>query len=133
MSVRIHPKHAGVLIDDVSDVVAKMQGLNRQGVEFSIDDFGTGYSSLSYISQLPVHELKIDQSFVQSIGDRRAGDGVIETVISIANHMSMRVVAEGVETKKQAEFLFKTDANVVMQGFYYARPVAVTQWRASLK
>lgn len=123
----------GVLIDDVSDVVAKMQGLNRQGVEFSIDDFGTGYSSLSYISQLPVHELKIDQSFVQSIGDRRAGDGVIETVISIANHMSMRVVAEGVETKKQAEFLFKTDANVVMQGFYYARPVEATQWRASLK
>lgn len=122
----------GVLIDDISDVVAKMQGLSRQGVEFSIDDFGTGYSSLSYISQLPVHELKIDQSFVQSIGDRRAGDGVIETVIAIANHMDMRVVAEGVETKQQAEFLFTTDANVLMQGYYYARPVNASEWRASL-
>lgn len=122
----------GVLIDDISDVVAKMQGLSQQGVEFSIDDFGTGYSSLAYISQLPVHELKIDQSFVQSIGERRAGDGVIETVIAIANHMDMRVVAEGVETQAQAEFLFNTDANVLMQGFYYARPVDVSQWRASL-
>lgn len=123
----------GVLIDDVSDVVAKMQALSDQGIEFSIDDFGTGYSSLSYISQLPVHELKIDQSFVQAIGQRRAGDGVIETIVAIAKHMDMRVVAEGVETEQQAAFLANTDADVVMQGYYFARPVEATQWRASLK
>ena len=79
-----------------------------------------------------MHELKIDQSFVQSIGDRRAGDGVIETVISIANHMKMRVIAEGVETQQQADFLYHTDADVIMQGYYYARPVNVSQWRATL-
>lgn len=122
----------GVLIDDITDVVSKMEGLSRQGVEFAIDDFGTGYSSLSYISQLPVHELKIDQSFVQSIGGRRPANGVIEAVVAIANHMGMQVVAEGVETKKQADFLYQTDTNVVMQGYYYARPVEMSVWRASL-
>lgn len=122
----------GVLIDDITDVVSKMEGLNRQGVEFAIDDFGTGYSSLAYISQLPVHELKIDQSFVQSIGGRRPANGVIEAVVAIANHMGMRVIAEGIETKQQADFLYKTDVNMIMQGYYYARPIEASLWQASL-
>ncbi len=121
-----------LLLDDLSDVISKIENLTKLGVQFSIDDFGTGYSSLSYISRLPVHELKIDQSFVQAIGDRKAGDAVVETIVSVANHMGMRIVAEGVETEQQAAFLRQLDPTIVMQGYLYARPAAVTAWRASL-
>ena len=121
-----------VLLDDLSDVISKIGNLRKKGVQFSIDDFGTGYSSLSYISRLPVQELKIDQSFVQAIGDRKAGDAVVETIVSVANHMGMRIVAEGVETEQQAEFLRQLDASIVLQGYLYARPTEVTAWRASL-
>ncbi|WP_404401303.1 EAL domain-containing protein [Idiomarina seosinensis] len=122
----------GILIDDLADVVVKMERLSYKGLQFSIDDFGTGYSSLAYLSKLPVSELKIDQSFVRAIGDRKSGDGVIEAVVSFANHMDMRVVAEGVETKKQCDFLFSADADIVLQGYYFARPVAAATWQASL-
>lgn len=122
----------GILIDDLADVVVKMERLSYKGIQFSIDDFGTGYSSLAYLSKLPVSELKIDQSFVRAIGDRKSGDGVIEAVVSFAKHMEMRVVAEGVETRRQCDFLFHSDADIVIQGYYFAHPVAAATWRASL-
>ncbi|MGM0525372.1 MAG: putative bifunctional diguanylate cyclase/phosphodiesterase, partial [Pseudomonadota bacterium] len=122
----------GVLIDDVSNVVAKMDRLTNQGVQFAIDDFGTGYSSLAYLSRLPVHELKIDKSFIDAMFDPRVKNGVIETIISVANHMSMRIVAEGVETQQQADFLYSADSAIIMQGYHYARPVDMATWRASI-
>ncbi|RUO75956.1 EAL domain-containing protein [Idiomarina seosinensis] len=123
----------GVLIDDVSNVVAKMDRLTNQGVQFAIDDFGTGYSSLAYLSRLPVHELKIDKSFIDAMFDPRVKNGVIQTIISVANHMNMRIVAEGVETQQQADFLYNADNAIIMQGYHYARPVDIATWRASIE
>src|SRR5690606_21485706 len=100
-----------LLVDDVEDITLKMKTLKETGVQFSIDDFGTGYSSLSYLNQLPLDELKIDQSFVQDIGDK-GKEKIVETVVSMGNHLGLRVVAEGVETLKQVEYLQKQSAQI---------------------
>ncbi|MGI0154303.1 EAL domain-containing protein [Pseudidiomarina sp. WS423] len=119
-----------LLVDDVDDVVAKMKALQKSGVQFSIDDFGTGYSSLSYLSQLPLHELKIDQSFVQGIGEEEK-EQLVETVIAMGNNLNLRVVAEGVETKQQVEFLSACSAQVVCQGYYFAKPIPASEYLAN--
>ncbi|MBF0256163.1 MAG: bifunctional diguanylate cyclase/phosphodiesterase, partial [Gammaproteobacteria bacterium] len=87
-----------LLIKDVDNVIGKMQQLTRLGIHFSIDDFGTGYSSLAYLKRLPIHELKIDKSFVQVAPTNSEDAALVDTIIAIAQHMRLRIVAEGVET-----------------------------------
>ena len=111
----------GVVMREVDSVVRRMHELTRHGIRFSIDDFGTGYSSLSYLKRLPIHELKIDRSFVQDAPYNANDAALVEAILSVAKHMQLNVVAEGVETKAQAQFL--TDrAQLVQQGYLYGRP-----------
>ncbi|MCH8500886.1 MAG: EAL domain-containing protein [Aliidiomarina sp.] len=113
-----------LLLDDVHAVSAKMRELSRRGIEFSIDDFGTGYSSLSYLSDLPLQELKIDRHFVMGIGNPRQ-EKIVDMVISMSEHMNLRVVAEGVETKEQVDYLLAESPQIICQGYYFSKPLPV--------
>jgi EAL domain-containing protein (putative c-di-GMP-specific phosphodiesterase class I) len=117
----------GVVIDNVSDVVAKMSELTALGIHFSIDDFGTGYSSLAYLKRLPVDELKIDKTFIQDAPNDPGDAAVVETILSVARHMHLKVVAEGVETEEQARYLRQL-ANITYQGYLFGKPDAAETW-----
>jgi len=119
----------GLLIDNFNDVVTKMHALTAMGFRFSLDDFGTGYSSLAYLKRLPIHELKIDKSFVQDAPSNPDDAMLVETVLEVARHMHLEVVAEGIETQAQADFL-NARATVVHQGYLYGRPEPAAVWFA---
>ena len=122
----------GLVIDDFDDAVAKMRALAALGVEMSLDDFGTGYSSLAYLKRLPIQEIKIDRSFVHD-APTNADDGVlVEGILSVARHFGLRVVAEGVETRAQADFLSLRAPDIVYQGYLFGRPEPSEQWLARL-
>ncbi|WAK03493.1 EAL domain-containing protein [Methylobacter sp. YRD-M1] len=121
----------GLMIADMSDVVAKMTELTGLGVHFSMDDFGTGYSSLAYLKRLPIHELKIDKSFIQDAPVDANDAALVEVILSVAQHLQLRVVAEGVETQVQADFL-NARGPIIHQGYLYGKPEPVESWHARL-
>jgi diguanylate cyclase (GGDEF)-like protein len=100
-----------------------LQGLKQLGIKISIDDFGTGYSSLQYLKRLPINQLKIDQSFIREIPSDANDVAIVQTIIAMAHHMNLEVVAEGVETAEQLNFLKKYQCHTV-QGYFYSKPVA---------
>jgi len=110
-----------LLMDDVSEAVAKMNDLNQVGFLFALDDFGTGFSSLSYLKNLPLNCLKIDQSFVHDMLDDPEDAVIVETIITLAKSLKLKVIAEGVETHEQAMAL-KALGCELMQGYYFGRP-----------
>lgn len=112
-----------LVIRDLADVVSKMTALRLLGVHFSMDDFGTGYSSLAYLKCLPIQELKIDRSFITDANDA----ALVETILSVAKHMKLQVVAEGVETQGQVDYL-NSRGDVIHQGYFYGRPMPVETW-----
>lgn len=121
----------GLAIADIDAVIRRMSELTALGLHFSIDDFGTGYSSLSYIKRLPIHELKIDKSFVQDAPLDPNDAALVETILSVARHMRLQVVAEGVETPAQAEFLAsRVDPAqpLIYQGYLYGKPAPADDW-----
>jgi len=126
----------GLVIDDLGEAAVKMEELAALGIHFSVDDFGTGYSSLAYLKRLPIHELKIDKTFVQDAPDDPDDAALVETILAVAEHMHLKVVAEGVETEAQAAFL-NARAQVIFQGYLYGRPepaeVWLARWRACEK
>ncbi|WP_386080375.1 EAL domain-containing protein [Vreelandella sp. F11] len=105
--------------DDARD---KMLALKERGVRFSLDDFGTGYSSLAYLAQLPLDQLKIDQSFVQQVLESQANAAIVESTIALAESLNLEVIAEGVETKAQQAWLLAHDCHAY-QGYLFGRPV----------
>ena len=111
-----------ILIDDVQGVLSKMEELNRHGIHFSIDDFGTGYSSLSYLKKMRVDKLKIDQSFIRDIVNSPDDQAIARTIISIGHSLGLTVIAEGVETAEQLEFLRDLGCDEV-QGYFINHPV----------
>jgi len=121
----------GVVIGDITEVIARMNRLRNLGIRFSLDDFGTGYSSLSYLKQLPIYELKIDRSFVRDVVDDVNDAALVDAILSVARHMGLQVVAEGVETQAQADFL-NARQTIIHQGYLYARPMDVNAWCLSL-
>ena len=94
----------GLLIDNVDETVQRMDELVTMGIRFSIDDFGTGYSSLGYLRKLPLYELKIDRSFVQDTPTDPGSTAIVQSILSMAHHLGLNVVAEGVETKSRQHF-----------------------------
>lgn len=117
----------GILMEDIEGSISKMQTLAALGIQFAIDDFGTGYSSLSYIRNLPVQELKIDQSFIKGIPQQVNDVAMVNTIISVARQLSLRVVAEGVETFEQNAFC--QQEGLWAQGYYIDKPLPIAQWQ----
>ena len=118
-----------VLLDDVEYTIAMMQALKSLGVRFSMDDFGTGYSSLSYLRRLPLDQLKIDRSFVLDI-DTNPNDAVIvQTIIGMSKNLRLEVLAEGVETEEQLEFLTRHGC-FAFQGSLFSPPLPVADFES---
>lgn len=120
-----------LVLKDVADTITKMQQLKKNGVRFSIDDFGTAYSSLSYLTQLPIDQLKIDQSFVRNLGVKPSDAIIVQTIINMAKNLGMEVIAEGVETHAQREFLEGADC-LEYQGYLYSKPLELDAFTAYL-
>jgi diguanylate cyclase (GGDEF)-like protein len=112
----------GILIENIEDTIAKMNALKAMGIRIAIDDFGTGYSSLAYLKQLPLDQLKISNDFVVDIDTDRNGEIIVDTIISMARHLGLDVVAEGVETAAQLRFLEQRGCRI-FQGFYFSKPL----------
>jgi len=113
-----------LLIDDPDRVAATLTTLADLGVRLSLDDFGTGYSSLAYLSALPIHQLKIDRSFVARLGEGPECDTLVSGIIHLGEGLGLEVIAEGVETAQQAEHLLELGCHLA-QGYFFGRP---QQW-----
>ena len=120
------------LMKELQNVIPALHRLNEIGVEISIDDFGTGYSSLAYLTTLPISELKIDRSFVRDLGVTHQSSAVVTAIIALARSLSLRVVAEGVETLRQMEELYRLGCSM-MQGFLISRAVAPEELQSWLE
>lgn len=118
-----------VLMADADETAVKLDELKRMGVTISIDDFGTGYSSLSYLKRFPIDLLKIDRSFVDGLVTDPNDTAIVTTIIVMAHALKMRVVAEGVETREQQEFLLQHRCEEV-QGYYFSRPLPANDLKA---
>lgn len=114
----------GVLITDTKNALIKIKKLDWLGFKVSIDDFGTGYSSLSYLQRLPIHELKIDKSFISRIPESKEDVAIVDSIIRLAQSKKLTIVAEGVETQEQVNFLRKQPENILIQGYFYSYPVS---------
>jgi len=121
-----------LVLDNIDESIRKMEELIALGAKFAIDDFGTGYSSLSYLSRLPVDQLKVDQSFVRDIITDQHDATIVQAIISMAHSLGMDVIAEGVETEEQREFLALRKC-LVYQGYLFAKPAPVDELEKKLK
>ena len=111
-----------LLVDDIQQVIYKMRVLKAAGIGFSLDDFGTGYSSLSYLRRLPMDELKIDHSFFRNALTEEADAAIVRTIVVLAQSLKLRLIAEGVETERQKEFLIRHGCHAY-QGFLFGEAV----------
>ncbi len=118
-----------LLVTNVEDVIAKMNALKDRGVTFSLDDFGTGYSSLTYLKRLPLDQLKIDQGFVRDILSDANDAAIARMVVALAESMGLSVIAEGVETEAQRDFLSTLGCHHY-QGYLFSRPVPIQAFEA---
>jgi diguanylate cyclase (GGDEF)-like protein/PAS domain S-box-containing protein len=121
-----------VVLNDLVDVVTKMNALKKLGVKLSLDDFGTGYSSLSYLKNLPLDQIKIDQSFVRDITTDSDDAIMVKTIIDLAQNFRLNVIAEGVETQSQLDFLKRNNC-MAYQGYFFSKPVPIEEFEALLK
>ncbi|UCD90110.1 MAG: EAL domain-containing protein [Desulfobacterales bacterium] len=112
----------GVCMDDSTTTVETLNQLNRMGVRISIDDFGTGYSSLSYLKRYPFHKLKIDRAFVGDLPSDPDDVALVEAVLAMAKSLGLQVLAEGVETEEQCQYLTWRQCDL-LQGFYFSHPM----------
>jgi EAL domain-containing protein (putative c-di-GMP-specific phosphodiesterase class I) len=118
-----------MLAHDVEDIIAKMTALKARGIGFSLDDFGTGFSSLSYLRRLPLDLLKIDQSFVRSMLNSPKEAAIAHTVVSLGRDLGLAVIAEGVETQEQRQFLHGLGCETY-QGFLFSKAVPIAEFDA---
>jgi diguanylate cyclase (GGDEF)-like protein len=116
-----------MVMEDLAGAREIMKKLNRLGVRLAIDDFGTGHSSLAYLRQFPVHEVKVDRTFVQGVAESPVDSAIVRAIIDLANAMGMSALAEGVETKDQVAELNMLGCQVG-QGFYFSRPLRAEEF-----
>ncbi len=115
------------LMETKEDVIKRLQELNDLGLKLAIDDFGTGYSSLAYLKRFPIHRLKIDREFVKDIPDDAHDIAIARSIIKMAHELEIGVVAEGVETQEQLQFL-KDEQCDYSQGYYHSRPIPAAEF-----
>jgi diguanylate cyclase (GGDEF)-like protein len=116
-----------MLIVNISDMISKMDVLSKIGIRFSLDDFGTGYSSLQYLKKLPITQLKIDQSFVRDLIEDPSDRAIVRTIITMAHNLEIQVIAEGVETVEQRDYLFNNGC-MYYQGYLFSKPVPIEEF-----
>ncbi|MBI3778549.1 MAG: EAL domain-containing protein [Gammaproteobacteria bacterium] len=121
-----------VLMQDMEQASAILKELKAVGISFSLDDFGTGYSSLSYLKRFPIDYLKIDRSFVRDITTDAVGAGLVKAIIAMANVLHIKVIAEGVETYEQLEFLRRHGCDIT-QGYFCSKPLAAGEFTELLR
>ena len=121
-----------VIMENVETIIPKLKTIRGLGVEIAVDDFGTGYSSLAYIARLPIHDLKIDRSFVAGMPEMNGSLSIVDAVISLAHSLGLKVVAEGVETEEQATQLRQLDCDQ-MQGYLFSKPLPPEEVGAFLR
>ena len=121
-----------IVLENVEDTIAKMRELKQLGVSFSMDDFGTGYSSLQYLKRLPLDQIKIDQSFVRDIVNDANDAAIVQTIIAMSEVLGLNVIAEGVETEEQREFLDLRGCHA-FQGYLFGKPVPLPDFEAQLR
>lgn len=121
-----------ILLDNIEGIIAIMNTLSGTGVRFSLDDFGTGYSSLQYLKWLPLHQLKIDQSFVRDLVHDSSDRAIVHTIIAMAQSLNLEVIAEGVETEDQRLYLEKAGCSQY-QGYLFGKPMPIRQFKELLK
>jgi diguanylate cyclase (GGDEF)-like protein len=120
-----------MLLENIESTIATMSALNDIGVQFSLDDFGTGYSSLQYLKRLPLDQIKIDQSFMRDIATDASDKAIVITIIAIARSLGLEIIAEGVETEEQRQFLVNNGC-INYQGYLFSKPVPIEQFEALL-
>lgn len=118
-----------LIVQDIDDLLRKMNALVERGVRFSLDDFGTGFSSLSHLKRLPLNTLKIDRSFVCDLLTDSSSQTIVRSVIALAQSMGMNVIAEGVETQAQQEFLLNNGC-MQFQGYLFSKPLSLQAFTA---
>jgi len=111
------------IMTNPEDTIKLLHQLTDIGIKLAIDDFGTGYSSLSYLSRLPIDKLKIDKSFIQELPFHQEDVAITRAVIALSKSLNLRVIAEGVETKEQKDFLVANGCKSI-QGYFYARAMS---------
>jgi diguanylate cyclase (GGDEF)-like protein len=112
-----------MMMQNVNSVVALLHKVRELGIKISIDDFGTGYSSLSSLKHLPIQTLKVDRSFITSIGEDQDSAAIVQAIIALAKQLNLKTVAEGVENRQQVQFLSQLGCDEI-QGYYYGKPMS---------
>ena len=120
------------LLDNITLSIDKMQALRVAGIRFSMDDFGTGQSSLTYLKRLPLDQIKIDQSFVRDISTDPGDATIVRTIIGMANNLGLDVIAEGVETQQQRDFLERNGC-YAYQGYLFGKPMPIEAFEALIR
>ncbi len=123
----------GTIMSNADEAVLTLGKLRTMGIGLSVDDFGTGYSSLNYLKKFPIHTLKIDQSFIsRDLNYNQQEAAIVSSIIKLGHSLKLNVIAEGVETESQLDYLRKNDCNEI-QGFYYSKPVTSEEMTSLLK
>jgi len=117
------------MVDDVVSIIDTMNTLKSSGVSLSLDDFGTGYSSLSHLKNLPLDQLKIDQSFVRDVMEAPNDAAIAKAIVALSESLGLDVIAEGVETQAQRDFLATAGCHSY-QGYLFGRPMPLTEFEA---
>ena len=120
-----------MLVDDIDDIIEKMQLLRNKGVKFSLDDFGTGFSSLAYLKRLPLNQLKIDQSFVREARTSSRDTAIVHAIIALGRSLDMDIIAEGVETEEDRKFLAAQGCHDY-QGYFFSKPIPIDKFEELL-
>jgi len=121
----------GQIMTNPTKAIEILKGISELGVKLAVDDFGTGYSSLSYLKKLPINKLKIDQSFIHGLPEDKKDAALTKSIIALARNLNLSIIAEGVETKEQKEFLVQNGCTSI-QGYFYSRPIPADEMQKFL-
>lgn len=114
------------------EAIKTLQQISDLGIELAVDDFGTGYSSLAYLKRLPIDKLKIDQAFIRNLPNDEEDSAIAKTVIALSKCLNLKVIAEGVETKEQKDFIVQNGCDNI-QGYYYSQPIIADKFEEILQ